>query len=269
LLRRIASLTGRLELTVDHGAYRQAEILSALAQHAISEGADWVLPSDADEFLWLRRGASLDLLYGRTDIGGFAVPVRNFLQARPIRQDWPGSLATMCVSAVPQGLAEDGFALVTDGKLPFVRISYPTKLLVRASPSLQFDHGHHNAEGLAGPLIPLEGGEKLHAPIRSFGDLHRRVEAGRRVGAVSSNPSWSWHLKRLAHMKPSELEREWRENSFHPLRPLAAGVAQLDWRLALIALQQARFRRIIYGSAKRSMRSKHGGNHPAHIERSG
>ncbi len=246
LLHRAATVTGRLVLTTDRGEFRQAEVLTALARRAASEGADWILPADADEFLWLRPGVSLARLCGRPGIGGYRMPVCNFLQARPIRHDWPNSLATMCIAAVPFGTVADGADMVQAGEIPFVRINYPTKLLLRATPSMQVAFGHHDAHGLAGPLLPLAEGELLHAPIRSAGDLQGRVELGRRVEAVTPHPAQNWHAKRLVPMGCDELAREWRRNSFNPLRPIVPGAARLDWRLSRIAMRQSGFRRRVY-----------------------
>lgn len=70
ILRRIAAGTGRVVAEADGGPFRQHEILTALAQRAAADGAAWVLPSDADEFLWLRSGLSLAALCRREGIGG-------------------------------------------------------------------------------------------------------------------------------------------------------------------------------------------------------
>jgi hypothetical protein len=109
ILRRIAAATGRVVVDVDAGEYRQDEIITALAHRAMADGAEWVLPNDADEFLWLEPGVTLASLCARTEIGGYWLGLRNFLQARPVRREWSGSLATMCVSAIPFGAVADGW----------------------------------------------------------------------------------------------------------------------------------------------------------------
>lgn len=243
ILRRIAAGTGRVVAEADDGPFRQHEILTALARRAAAEGAAWVLPSDADEFLWLRPGLSLAALCRRDGVGGYRVPVRNFLQARPVRREWPGALATMCVSAIPQGGVRDAQAEVSAGRLPFVRMAYPTKLLLRATPGLQLTFGHHDAQGADGPLVDLRGGEVLHAPIRSFQDLHTRMETGQRVAEVTPEPSQNWHLKRVAAMDGAAVAEEWRRNSFPLLRPVERGATRLDFRLSRIGLRQAPFQR--------------------------
>ena len=49
---------GRVKWTQDKGKYRQAEITTELAREAHSQGADWVIPIDADEF-WYAPGDNL------------------------------------------------------------------------------------------------------------------------------------------------------------------------------------------------------------------
>lgn len=245
LLRRIARRTDRVVVDTDPGAFRHGEIVTALARRAMADGATWLLPTDADEFLWLRPGHALADLCRRDDIGGYRVDLCNFLQARLIRRDWPGALGFMAVAAIPTGSLPTDEAEVTAGKVPFVRITYPTKLLVRAAPALAIAFGNHDATGAAGPLVPLPEAEILHAPLRAFDRLHRRAEAGRRSYVTTPEPGQSWHIKRVAEMDAAALEREWQENSFPILRPTARGRTSLDLRLTKVARQQARFRRLV------------------------
>ena len=241
VLRRISAKTGRVVVNADTGPFRQGEILTDLSGRAVADGAQWLLPADADEFLWLRPGTSLEDLCARAGIGGYRVAVRNFLQARPARREWRGTLTTMCVSAEPFGAVSDGRSAVTSGAIPFVRINYPTKLFLRATPQLQIAFGHHDATGTAGPLVPLADGCLLHAPIRSMSGLRRRMESGRRAAEVSPDPGQNWHNKRVAAMSEVELAEEWRRNTYAPLHPAQRGSTVLDFRLSRIGLRQAGF----------------------------
>lgn len=243
ILGRIARVTGRVVVEADAGAYRQNEIITALAHRASADGAAWVLPTDADEFLWLRPGVSLEDLVRHPDIGGYRLEVRNFVQAQVVRRDWPGSITTMCVVALPAGSSGEGRARVSSGDLPFLRITYPTKVLLRTNPSLCISFGNHDASGTAGPLVPLIDGEILHAPMRSFERLHQRAEAGRRTQVVTPEPDQNWHLKRVAAMDEAALAEEWRKNSYRLLSPVRKGATRLDLRLSRVGLQQAKFRR--------------------------
>src|SRR5512143_161327 len=53
---RELSANGRLEWRRDGGPYRQSEITTELAQEAFRQGADWVIPVDADEFWYAPFG---------------------------------------------------------------------------------------------------------------------------------------------------------------------------------------------------------------------
>lgn len=245
LLRRIARRTDRVIIDTDPGAFRHGEIITALAHRAMADGFTWLLPTDADEFLWLRPGRSLAALCCRDDIGGYRLDLCNFLQARFIRRDWPGALGFMAVAAIPTGSMPTDEAQVTAGKVPFVRITYPTKILVRAAPALAITFGNHDATGTAGPLVPLPDAEILHAPMRSFDRLHRRAEAGRRSHVTTPEPGQNWHIKRVAEMTAAALEQEWRRNTFSILHPARKGQTRWDLRLTKISRQQAGFRRSV------------------------
>ena len=245
ILHRIARHTGRVVVDTDSGAFRHGEIVTALAHRAMADGARWLLPTDADEFLWLRPGHTLSDLCRRDDIGGYRIDLRNFLQARPIRRDWPGALGFMAVAAIPTFSLPTDQAQVTAGAVPFVRITYPTKIMLRAAPALAIDFGNHGATDIAGPLVLLPEAEILHAPLRAFDRLHRRAEAGRRSRITTPEPDQSWHIKRVAEMDKAALEREWRSNSFSLFHPVTRGQTQLDLRLSKISRQQAGFRRSV------------------------
>ncbi len=55
--RELGALAQRLpiDVTVDPGPYRQAEMVTALTEDAGRRGADWVMPIDIDEFFARRR----------------------------------------------------------------------------------------------------------------------------------------------------------------------------------------------------------------------
>ncbi len=52
VLRRLASIDERVKWLDASGPYLQAEIVTGLAREAWRDGADWILPNDADEFFW-------------------------------------------------------------------------------------------------------------------------------------------------------------------------------------------------------------------------
>lgn len=243
ILARIAAADARLQVTQVPGAFHQAAMMATITERAMQDGATWLLPSDADEFLWLSAAALRRLCAAAPPgSGGFALRVVNFVQWRRVRHDRPGSLATMLFRGVPHGRWEDAQALVTDRTIPFLRMTYPRKLLLRAAPFLRMQRGQHNATGMAGPLIEHPAADLLHAPIRARSDLASRVEHGRRLLEIDPDPSTGWHLKRLVALDADALEAEWRANSFTPADAFGSRMRP-DPRFAWIAARQRRFRR--------------------------
>jgi hypothetical protein len=240
LLARMASVDARLQVTQAPGPFQQVEVMNALLQQAAEDGADWVLPNDADEFLWAAPGRLRRVLAEAGPVGGFVLPVRNFVQCRWVKRDRPGSIESMIFAARPAGAPTEARALVETGAIPFVRGRYGAKALLRASGSLRLTRGGHGGAGMAGPLAPLPDCELLHAPIRSRDDLDSRVAHAHRVLELDEGPDVSWHLKRLVGMSPAALEAEWQANSY--ALPGREGL-RLDLRLSRLGWRLRRFRR--------------------------
>ena len=242
ILERIAAADRRVRVTPAPGPFRQPEIMKALWDEAVSDGAGWVLPSDADEFIGMGGAALRAHCAAAEGIGGFKLRVRNFVQFRHVLRDGPGTLETMVAYGRPHGRAEDGMELVSSGALPFVRMNYPAKLLLRGARTVTLERGQHRADGLDGALAALPLCDMLHAPIRSRDDLATRVRHAARSHEVAPDPGTSWHLKRLAPMDRAGLDVEWRLNSIHPAWPWRRGFG-FDLRLRRLAVGLREFRR--------------------------
>jgi len=242
ILRRIAARDRRVRLHDATGDFHQPDVIYGLAEQARIDGADWLLPNDADEFLWLDGATLRSRCVAAGDVGGFKLRVTNFIQLGGVARDRLGSIETMAFRALPYGSMEEAKLLVEQRSLPFVRINYPPKVLVRAAPGLRFSRGQHSAEGIVAPLADECLAELLHAPIRSRDDLANRVEHGRRLLNVAPDPDTGWHLKRLISLGEDRLDEEWRANSMG-WRSVCRGGFRLDLRLARLGLRQRGFRR--------------------------
>ena len=242
ILRRIATADPRLQLRPPPGSFRQPEVMNALLQEAMADGAAWVMPNDADEFLWM-GGAALRArcAAAAVGVGGFHLRVRNFVQFRAVACDRAGSIETMMFAARPEGIQAQSRSLVLQHGLPLMRTSYPPKLLLRAAMTIALSRGQHHAEGLAGALAAEPLGELLHAPIRSRDDLQARVIHGRRVMELAPDPVTSWHVKRLIGMDRTALDAEWRANSIGSGWPFGAGFRP-DLRLSWLGRRLRPFR---------------------------
>ena len=254
ILRRIAAADPRVRVTAAPGAYDQPGVMRALVRDAAGAGAAWILPTDADEFLWLSaRGLRALCHAAPPGIGGWRLRVRNFAQWRGVVRDGPGSIATMTFRARPACAESAAPALVARGALPYLRIAYPPKLLLRATADLAPLRGQHHADGTAGPLPATPVADVLHAPIRARDDLMSRVAHGERAMALDEAPETSWHLKRLVGMTRAQLDAEWRANSV--ALPGGARGYVPDTRLLRLALSLRGFRAAMLGHAAATGRS--------------
>ena len=208
------------------GAFDQATIVSELIARAGAEGADWVLPLDADEFWWCGRGL-LDVLE-HTDAGALYCPMFQFLQSRDVAEPSPRGLLTMTRRAVPRDPPDDDpAAVVGRGEASVAEIVPPRKVIVRAGPGVGVGVGSHDAVNAVGPLAPADDIQVLHAPLRARATFVPR--AARRRNTDSVEIQHSWHSKRWARLAaagPEALDAEWRANAYGPNGTLLVGGAE-------------------------------------------
>ena len=180
LLNAIAQRDKRVVWTDASGGYRQAELVTGLAQQAIAEGADWILPLDADEFpVW--NPLAMRRTLATSAAAGYALSVQNFAPFRFVKRDTVHSAANLIFRVYPVQSKIPDWELCTDGKISFLQIRYPPKHLWRASRSLNIARGNHGATGIDGPIEPVADASMLHAPVRAFDCLLRRMQNARRV----------------------------------------------------------------------------------------
>lgn len=197
--------------------HRQAEIFTALAEEAHRDGADWLLPFDADEF-WDTRGARLRDILHDCDAGALRAPLVNFVQARDrVDDNNTCSLATMNHRTKPHGHGiEQNRTLVENGEIAYVEAHQYPKMLTRLSPQTRIGMGNHTVSTAAGVSQRTQAMRVLHAPLHSRSCLPRKAENGRRVARLYADPDIGWHSKRFARLEAEGfLDREWLANSQH------------------------------------------------------
>jgi glycosyltransferase involved in cell wall biosynthesis/predicted O-methyltransferase YrrM len=204
---------GRVAVAHFDGPFRQAELTTALAQEAYLQGADWVLPIDADEF-WYAPVGDLRSVLERSGAGALCVEVVNFIQRRDVIESSPAGLLHMTRrTAQPAGPIERIAELVESREAAFVEIRYPSKWITRASPALEIQVGNHNVEHVRGEKTSTEEILCLHAPLRSQAVLRARVPQSRRYAEGGNDKVW--HIYRWARLaEDGGLEREWLANSY-------------------------------------------------------
>lgn len=192
----------------------QGEGLTALARDAAREGADWVVPIDADEFWW-SPGGRLGEALSRARGGGLRVDMVTFVQRRNQRRRSGHALLTMTRRAPwhrsPRGR---GRTLVGEGRIAYVEIWPVPKLAMRPTPEITIGTGGHDAN-LQGEIRECGDLRILHAPLRAREILDRKAEwaARREWDGVPVNVSW--HARRWARAAArAGLELEWAANSY-------------------------------------------------------
>jgi predicted O-methyltransferase YrrM len=213
ILEQLSRDTGRVQWTRDEGPYRQAEITTGLAHEAYLQGADWVVPVDADEF-WHAPGGDLRQVLERTEAGALGVQLVNFVQRREQLEATPDGLLHMTRRvAHPVGPIERIIELVESQQIGFVEILYPPKWISRATAGIEIGIGNHNVSGIEGAREATDEIVCLHAPLRARSALESRIVHGRRVEEVGNQRSW--HVIRWRRLAEADgLDSEWRANSY-------------------------------------------------------
>ena len=80
-----------IRLASEVGPMYQSDRVTRMARLAAMQGADWVLPIDADEF-WVGAGASFRAVLEDTpaEVGALFVELVTFVQSRDVRAARPG-----------------------------------------------------------------------------------------------------------------------------------------------------------------------------------
>lgn len=214
VLRDLANADGRVRWARDDSPFDQAAITTELAREAHDQGADWVLPFDADEFWWAPGG--LRGILAGSDAGALGVRVANFVQARARHESSPDALLTMTrrpAETVPPGTL--GRRMVESQRAGFVQVEYPLKWISRPTDEIKVWRGNHRVEGVRGKQEVCGGIVCLHAPLRSRALLASKVERARRLTEAGKTHGGAWHVWRWARVLPEgKLNEEWAANSY-------------------------------------------------------
>jgi hypothetical protein len=212
ILEGLARSTGRIEvLRSGSAAFDQPGLTSAAAQRAFGQGADYVAPFDADEFIFFRGRPEAAL---KSHAGAIVrVPVTNFVQARSVRRATPLSL--LRANHRPWLRGGEARPEVTERHCAFIEVPFASKVIAPARPGLRFDFGNHVADLPGVVEQSARDIEILHLPLRSREELERRnSDYEPRVATLRQADLQGWHSLYLSQcVKRGELDREWRANS--------------------------------------------------------
>ena len=208
----------------------QAVWVTRMARMAAAMGADWVINSDADEFWWPQQGTLNSTLAQLPEsIEGVLVERTNFLPPPRDAEDQRPFYQRQTL--------RERVSLNRLGK------PLPPKLIHRGDAGITVTDGNHNAmrHGKAIASIRNAGIEILHVPVRSYGQLERKIRQGtealQRNKRVSPGIGDSWRKIYANHLQQGTLPAY-----YDSLRPNPAAIATQLIRGELIddrRLQQA------------------------------
>ena len=213
----LVELAGELPLLLasETGHVYQSGRVTRMARFAAQQGADWVLPIDADEF-WVALDSPFRSVLEEAPVDARAlfVDVINFVQRRDVLAAHPGVVATMTMRPdAVVGTAEEASRLVQTGAVSWLELPYAPKVVHRAVPGVFVGAGNHLsgiADGVSTDALTC-----LHAPLRARSLLVQKLDHGRRSIEERSSAEAAWHLKRWWQMaREGTLDREWEALSY-------------------------------------------------------
>lgn len=205
-LKFLASEEPRLRVIPMPGLFSQAKLTNELVQIAAGNGADWVVPLDADEFLDLNR-IKLEKVLNSSSDAAVEMKIFNYVQNRRVINRKMHGIFSMVFVAKRRGSRTKAMKLVSAGKIGFVEMVYPPKYMWRADPELKIEKGNHGGS----VTLPkdLKTVRLNHVPMRNRDSIKTRTKRINRIEEGAS-PTNSWHLRRLADVDSAE---EWERNS--------------------------------------------------------
>lgn len=205
-LKFLESEESRLTVISMPGPFLQVERINEMVQMALANGADWVVPLDADEFLDLNRGKLESVLNSSSD-AAVEMLMFTYVQNRRVIDRKMHGIRSMVFVAKRRGSRAKAMKLVSAGKIGFVEMIYPPKYIWRADPKLTVAKGNHG--GNISQLKNLKTVRLNHVPMRNRDSVAARIGNIDRIDEGAS-PTNSWHLRRLANV---DIHEEWERNS--------------------------------------------------------
>lgn len=210
--------------TSDPGPYRQSEIFTELAREVGKEGADWVVPIDADEF-WCGTAGNPREELETSPMGVLQVPFLQFAQSRDVVESSPSGLLTITMRPRSPVPPEEALALIEADSIGNIEARPPPKCISRPTPGILIDFGNHGVLGSStGPAASINI-ECFHAPLRSKAQLAQKALAAKRLDGGGFGPEAAFHLRRWDRIsaEPGWLDKEWEANSYQDGALLVGG----------------------------------------------
>jgi hypothetical protein len=215
VLQQLSLQHAEVQWSRDGGPFLPSRVMTSLARQAFREGADWVVPVDADEFWYAPEGSFRSALK-ESNATVLRAQAINFIQRRSQRESEPDALLSMTRRvASPVGPPDRGQDLVESKQIAFVEKVYPQKCISRPTEEIYIETGHHSISGVNGPKQRTDDVVCLHAPMRSRAALEERVRASRRAAEAGRKLGQGRNRRRLMELEgESAIDLEWAANSY-------------------------------------------------------
>lgn len=130
-------------------SFRQGEVFTELVRAAYAEGADWIVPVDADNF-WHAPGGDIREVLSGTEAVALQVDTIDFIQRRSQRESSPEALLHM-TRRVPEPVGrKNAHEMLAAGKTSYVEMTRVPRWISRPSEVTQMVRGAHSVEGIEG-----------------------------------------------------------------------------------------------------------------------
>ena len=214
-LQRLSAEYAEVRWSRDDGSFLPSRVMTSLARQAFKEGADWVVPIDADEF-WYAPGGDFRGVLEESNAAVLRAQAINFIQRRGQRESKPDALLHMTMRvASPVGPPDRGQDLVEAQQIAFVEKVYPQKCISRPTAEIYIETGHHSISGVDGPRKRTDEVVCLHAPMRSRAALGERVRSSKRAAEAGRNLRQGRNRRRLMELEgQAAIDLEWAANSY-------------------------------------------------------
>jgi glycosyltransferase involved in cell wall biosynthesis len=216
ILEELSRDTQRVHWTRDMGPFQESRFRSALSREAYHRGADWVLPTDADEF-WFAPRENFRDVFEASSAGVLRAHIVNFVQRRDqLIASAEGLLHMTRRAAIPMGSVEHADELVESGQLAQVEIKTLPKCVCRASATAEIGLGSHAVAGVTGSQENTDDLVCFHAGLRARSVLEAKMtDHAERAKALGSDPHLAWHWRRWGRLwHERRMDDEWRANSY-------------------------------------------------------
>jgi hypothetical protein len=152
--------SGRVHVLSEEGEdFRAWHWRTRMSRLAAEKGATWVIPNDADEFWWPRRGTLKETFLAYAEGVGVVRAGRSNFAPRP--DDGRPFFERLTLREV-------------ESKNPIGK-PLPPKIAHRASPTVEVGQGSHRVDGVPGERLEDDAVEVLHFPWRSYEQFERKV----------------------------------------------------------------------------------------------